>query len=81
MTDQEAKNWVLSHGFVCKPHYHPQAGAMGQCMRCFKDGTWQRQKTAYTEEPRNWACYCAECQKDEDLYWDERWQEYYSGLL
>lgn len=37
--------------------------------------------TQYEHEPSNWNTHCADCQADADRYWEERWQDYYSGLL
>lgn len=41
----------------------------------------RRQHTAYNEDELNFRTYCEECQKVANEYWDERWQEYWSGRL
>ena len=59
-------------------------GRFGLCPGC---GRWRtdierrRQMTQYEHEPSNWNTHCADCQADADRYWEERWQDYYSGLL
>jgi hypothetical protein len=52
-------------------------GFDGPCMRM--DAKRRRQNTQYTDEGRNWATFCPECQAAADDYWKERWDEYRSG--
>lgn len=37
--------------------------------------------TAYTLEENNYRNLCPKCQEMCDEYWDERWREYYSGIM
>lgn len=59
-------------------------GRFGLCPGC---RTWRtdilrrRQLTQYTDDASNWVTQCADCQAYADKYWEDRWQEYYSGLL
>ena len=53
-----------------------------RCLRCKKEGaTRNRQYTDYVDDELNFAVLCDECQKEADEYWQERWDEYYSGVL
>ena len=53
-----------------------------KCKACKKDGAEKRrQNTAYYNDEENFAILCPDCQKDADEYWQERWDEYYSGCL
>lgn len=53
-----------------------------KCRRCRKYGAEERrQLTAYIDDRKNFAVLCDECQKEEDEYWQERWNDYYRGLL
>ena len=40
-----------------------------------------RQRTCYTNDADNHVNVCPECKIENDLYWDERWEEYNSGRL
>lgn len=52
------------------------------CERCKENGaTRRRQNTQYCDDKLNFATLCPPCQEQEDEYWEERWAEYYSGLL
>ena len=53
-----------------------------KCNRCKKRGAKRRpQLTQYLDEELNWDCLCESCQEGADEYWQERWDEYYSGLM
>ncbi len=53
-----------------------------QCECCGCSGAKRRrQNTAYVNKESNYATLCDSCQKEADAYWEERWQEYYSGRL
>lgn len=50
--------------------------------------TRRQQNTLYKHEgdpggpdDPNYVTLCEPCHDDNDAYWQERWQEYYSGLL
>jgi hypothetical protein len=52
------------------------------CQCCGIDGaTRNRQKTAYVDDELNFAGLCPECQVEADEEWQEKWDEYYAGLL
>ena len=53
-------------------------GADGPCENL---GRLNRQNTAYNDDTMNWDILCAECQVARDELWQERWDEYYSGVL
>lgn len=46
---------------------------------CFEFAPLNRQNTAYEHEPSNWKRLCEEHQIEVDAYWQERWDEYWSG--
>lgn len=59
-----------------------------KCMRCERsDGVEiESGRTAYHwdgkgEDPNRSIPLCRECAKEHHDYWDERWSEYYGGLL
>ena len=61
-----------------------RATAQAKCQECDKtsdDVQRRRQNTMYVNEENNYATLCADCQKDADEYWTERWAEYYAGCL
>lgn len=69
------KRWLLARRHV---------GRFGWCPGCRQwrtDIKRQRQMTAYNHEPSNWCTHCTDCQKEADAYWQERWDDYYSGVL
>jgi hypothetical protein len=52
------------------------------CDRCGKTGgVRRRQNTARHNDTMNWATLCPLCQLEADAHWEERWQEYYEGLI
>jgi hypothetical protein len=59
-----------------------KAGTSYCCFpQCNSKGMWYRQRTMYNNDNANWACYCAQHRIENDDYWDEMWNDYYSGLL
>ncbi|UDY80341.1 hypothetical protein AXY1_30 [Achromobacter phage AXY1] len=69
------RSWLMARRYV---------GRFGFCPGC---GQWRtdierrRQLTQYVDEESNWNTHCQDCQAESDAYWEERWREYYSGLL
>lgn len=47
---------------------------------CPMPGFRARQATAYSDEESNWVTLCDMHHEENDQYWEERWEEYYSGL-
>ena len=41
----------------------------------------RRQNTMYEDDESNYVTCCAECFEEIEAYWQERWDEYYSGRL
>ena len=62
----------ITDGVRCQGFHDP-------CMRM--DAKRARQKTKYTDDERNWATYCPECQAAADEFWKEQWDEYWHGRL
>lgn len=55
-----------------------------ECERCSLDKPdvhKRRQHTSYDDDELNFATLCDICQKEQDEYWQERWDEYYRGCL
>lgn len=52
------------------------------CIVCKKKGaTKRRQNTAYVEDEKNWVVMCDSCFEENEAYWQERWEEYYTGCM
>lgn len=52
------------------------------CNKWFTKGLKRRrQSTAYVDEESNYITCCKMCFDDIELYWKERWEEYWSGRL
>jgi hypothetical protein len=51
------------------------------CGRWFTFPKIVSQRTAYHDEYSNYFCGCKECVKENDVYWKERWEEYYSSIF
>ena len=51
------------------------------CKKTYPNVEKRRQLTAYVNDKLNFAVLCDECQKEANEYWQERWDEYYSGCL
>lgn len=69
------KRWLMARRHV---------GRIGFCPGCRQwrtDIERRRQLTAYTDDASNWSTQCEDCQKEADAYWEERWRDYYSGVL
>lgn len=41
----------------------------------------QRRASAYCEESDNWLTACKVCHEQDDAYFDDLWDQFYSGLL
>ena len=68
---------LVSRHLVKEPSkQYPCEGFGGPCDR--KDATRNRQNTQYSDEERNWAVLCPECQKASNEHWADRWADYYS---
>lgn len=53
-----------------------------RCERCGRlNAETYRQNTFYSDDKLNWVTLCEECRKDNDEYWKEQWEEYYSSVL
>jgi len=48
---------------------------------CFHKGKRRHQYTAYVNDEMNWVFLCNECAHINDERWQERWDEYYAGLM
>jgi len=49
---------------------------------CCDDTVYKRrQHTAYHHDEQNFAVLCSECQTEANEYWEERWAEYYEGIM
>jgi hypothetical protein len=51
------------------------------CPGCWRPGWLRRQNTQYADDRQNWSRLCDLHQEETDAYWQERWDEYWSGLL
>ena len=59
-------------------------GPVGICPGCTGFAFTIRQRgrnTAFANLESNYLTVCANCQRDDDAYYEERWTEYYGGLL
>ena len=59
------------------------AALESRCEVCGKQGEnvqIRSQNTAYTDEYKNYACFCQECQAEANTYWQERWDDYYAEI-
>ena len=55
-----------------------------KCQFCEKvdiDVIRYHQRTAYADEKMNWVNACSECKKVNDKYWNDMWNQYYSGCM
>ena len=48
---------------------------------CAEVAARRHQITAYDDEESNWNELCLWHQAEADAYWQERWSDYYAGLL
>jgi hypothetical protein len=57
----------------------------GYCPQCGRYLRWSvkttRRHTQYCEEASNWLTACKECQIEDDAYFDDLWNQYYSSIL
>jgi len=42
---------------------------------------WRRQNTQYVDDKSNWICSCKSCFVENEKYWAEQWNDFYSGVL
>ena len=55
----------------------------GYCQCC---GKWlrivktERRMTRYVDDVDNWLTACKECQKRDDEYWADMWEQYYGSI-
>ena len=42
--------------------------------------TTERRHTQYCEEASNWLTACKECHDEDDAYFDDLWNQYYSSI-
>jgi len=53
-----------------------------KCQFCGDNGAERRrQNTTYENDELNWMVLCNRCQKEEDEYWRERWDDYYKNCM
>ena len=57
---------------------------LGYCPCCERYFRWrittQRRNTQYVEESANWLTACKDCHNEDDAYFDDLWQSYYSSI-
>ena len=56
-------------------------GFCPQCGRFFRKVRTARQDTAYIDDTLNFFTGCKECEKINDKYWADAWEEYYSNIF
>ncbi len=56
----------------------------GYCPWCGRWFRWSvktsRRHTQYCDEASNWLTACRECHEEDDAYYDELWNDYYSSI-
>ena len=52
-----------------------------QCGRWFSFPKIVEQNTRYHDEYSNYFCGCRYCEEENDRYWEDMWDDYYSKLL
>ena len=55
-------------------------GFCPQCGHWLRKVKTMRQNTAYVDDKLNFFTGCKECQKRNDEYWDEMWNQYYNSV-
>lgn len=86
MTDKELNQIAVQH---LAPHINRVARKIKGspkgnliCQACgAKNASRNRQRTAYVDDEKNFSTLCPRCQDENDEYWDERWNEYYSSVM
>jgi len=68
----------MLHGFIIRIGLPVCHGAEGPC---FHLGKKRRQATMYHNDTLNWAFACDSCMEIIDEHWQERWDEYWSGVI
>lgn len=57
---------------------------LGYCPQCGRWFRWpvktKRRHTQYCEESSNWLTACKECHEEDDAYFDDLWNQYYSSI-
>lgn len=63
--------------------YDDILGEKIKCERCGKSNNvvTYYQRTFYEKKEDNIVTLCERCREENDAYWDEMWNEYYSGCL
>lgn len=80
-------HWILFYKYRRLASWHstlvksPIPVCHGFSGPCFRIGKLRRQSTAYHEDCKNFAFLCDKCQEESYLYWQERWDEYYSSIM
>ena len=60
-----------------KPHLGPF-----KCINCGSQNAFRcRQRTLYNDEEENFVNLCEICEKENDEYWQDMWEEYYRNAL
>lgn len=70
-------NWLM------RLTQHLRIGRFGVCPCCMafsKTIERARQSTMYADDTMNWFTGCTDCHEENERYWRERWDEYYSGI-
>lgn len=52
-----------------------------QCGRWLSFPTIQGQRTMYQDRYANYFCGCKYCHEENDRYWNDMWEDYYSSRL
>lgn len=56
-------------------------GYCGMCRQWFVYPKRRRMNTQYADDEANYITVCAVCFEEIEEYWQERWDEYWSGRL
>jgi hypothetical protein len=55
---------------------------VNKCQRCGSPGAiTYEQRTRYVDHKLNIVTLCPICKEENDDYWDERWEDFYSDCL
>ena len=67
-----------------KQHRNTFKVLFGYCPHCERWFRWsvktQRRHTQYCEEASNWLTACKDCHYEDDEYFDDLWEQYYSSI-
>jgi len=75
MNSYNIKVWLHRRLLKILPFCHGMYGP------CFCKGKRQRQATAYVNDKRNWVFLCRRCAYENNEYWIDIWNDYYSGCM